>query len=138
MKTPHEQAIRTFLKDKPNWERTGLRKKLNCVLDSMDEVPFEHSLGFIPDAFCIEANEKRVQLLEVEDGCPLRLSKMERVYWFWELMDARGWWVTLTICNMRTGGTTVTMHDEDFLDLYYRLHPRKQRYDNARASSRLS
>ena len=132
----HEEAIVTFLRGKHGWRTTLLRKQVDEALLQSDESPLEQPLGFIPDAFKVDAAKKTVHLLEVETSHPIKPDKLQRILSLWCDLDCRSWSLTLTISSTLTASTK-KITDYDLQRLYYRNFW-GQRNANATATCRLT
>lgn len=108
--TKHEEAIQKFLADNPKWERFGLRKALNKAIGEGCE--FEWNLGFIPDAFEIDAENQTVRLLEVEGSCRVSKAKMNTICQFAFEADSREWFTELHLISLITGARSKVTDDE--------------------------
>jgi len=108
--TKHEEAIQQFLADNPKWERFGLRKSLNKALGKGCE--FDLYLGFIPDAFEIDAENKIVRLLEVEGSSRVSKKKMNTICQFAFEIDSREWFTELHLISLITGARSKVTDDE--------------------------
>jgi hypothetical protein len=102
----HEDKIQEFLREQPLWERYNLRKKLNAVF-AKEETFGIPLLGFIPDAFQIDAQNCTVRLLEVDGHSYTDNDKMFLIAEFWYEMDARNWSVELHTVHLFTNATSV-------------------------------
>lgn len=117
--TPHEAAIQEFLLGNPEWERHGLRKKLNKIFRFMDS-PI-HPLGFVPDAFFIDRNASTVNLLEVDGSSRLDTRKLRLICELWYVLDSLGWFCTLTTIHLPAKtksflyDSQLSMHWHDFV-----------------------
>jgi hypothetical protein len=98
----HEQVICKFLLDNPSWERHQLRKKINKIFEQEEYVGVS-LLGFVPDAFKIDAEKRTVQLLEVDGHSYSKPNKVTLICNFWYEMDARSWFVELQTIHLFTG-----------------------------------
>jgi hypothetical protein len=117
-KTAHERVILAFLDKHPNWRRNGLRKAVNAVLEH-DEDMLDRPLGFVPDAFLIDAGVKRVRLLEVDGHSALTPHKLDLLKNLWWHLDGCGWFLDLTTIHLFTGAKSF-MDDADFVRLCLR------------------
>ena len=104
--TDHDKAVANFLASHPNWQRVGLRKKLNAVFFKNEEyeVPL---LGFVPDAFQIDEPTCVVRLLEVDGHSYTNNDKMFLIANFWYEMDSRSWSVELHTIDLFTGARSI-------------------------------
>jgi hypothetical protein len=102
----HEDKIQEFLRGHLLWERYNLRKKLNVMFDKEETlgVPL---LGFIPDAFQIDAPNCTVRLLEVDGHSYTDNDKMFLIAEFWYEMDVRSWFVELHTVHLFTNATSI-------------------------------
>ena len=102
----HEDKIQEFLREQPLWERYNLRKKLN-VMFAKEETLGIPLLGFIPDAFQIDAQNLIVRLLEVDGHSYTDNDKMFLISAFWYEMDTRSWSVELHTVHLFTNATSI-------------------------------
>jgi hypothetical protein len=116
--TKHELAIRAFLAEHPTWRRVGLRKAVNAAMKCEDDM-LTQSLKFVPDAFLVDANAKRVRLLEVDGHSALTPHKVELLKSFWWHLDGCGWFLDLTVIHLFTGLQSFAA-DDDFVRLCLR------------------
>jgi len=108
MKTSkHEEAVQKFLAENPTWANRGLRKTINLILEDLEDVGFDYSLGFIPDAFEIDVEDRTVRLLEIDDGKRPSKRRMESLAMFIVEMHSRRFLIELHIINMITSKRTL-------------------------------
>jgi hypothetical protein len=113
MKTSkHEEAVQKFLAENPMWANRGLRKTINLILEDLEDVGFDNSLGFIPDAFEIDLESRTIRLLEIEGGNRISKAKMEKLAFFAWDMDCRAWFTELHIISLITGARSKVTDDE--------------------------
>jgi hypothetical protein len=107
----HEQVICKFLLDHSSWDRHQLRKKINKIFEQeeTDGVPL---LGFVPDAFKIDANKRTVQLLEVDGHSYSKPNKVTLICNFWYEMDVRNWFVEFQTIHLFTGSKSYLKDDD--------------------------
>ena len=79
----------------------------------------ERPLGFVPDAFLVDADAKRVRLLEVDGHSALTPYKVELLKSLWWHLDGCGWFLDLTIILLFTGLQSFA-DDDDFVRLCLR------------------
>jgi len=102
----HEDKIQEFLREHPLWERYNLRKKLNALYKPDDELGIS-VLGFVPDAFQIDAQNCIVRLLEVDGHSYTDSDKMNLIVNFWCEMDYHSWSVELHTVHLFTNATSI-------------------------------
>lgn len=112
MLKPHEKAIQEFLAENPTWTNRGLRKTINLILEDLEDVGFDGSLGFIPDAFEIDLESRTIRLLEIEGSNRISKAKMEKLAFFAWDMDCRAWFTELHIISLITGARSKVTDDE--------------------------
>lgn len=127
----HEEAIQQFLADNPKWERFGLRKSLNKALGKGCE--FELNLGFIPDAFEIDAENKIVRLLEVEGSSRVSKNKMNTICQFAFEVDSREWFTELHLISLITGARS-KVTDDELIDMSWEPYRDKHKLAPANSS----
>ncbi len=111
----HDEHINNFLRAHPAWQRVGLRKAVNTILERDDVQPLP-LLRFVPDAFCVQPN--LVELLEVEKHSHIGHDKLQKLVDFWSEMDARSWSVRLITIQSFTGAVSY-VEDLDFQRLFW-------------------
>jgi hypothetical protein len=104
--TKHNQIVASFLADYPAWQRVGLRKQLNAVLEQYETEPVP-ALGFVPDAFQIDSLISTVRLLEVDGHSYTDSNKMFLIVNLWYEMDARSWSVELWTVDLFTKAASI-------------------------------
>jgi hypothetical protein len=110
-KTAHERVICAFLSEHPSWRRKGLRTAINAAM-THDEDVLHTPLGFIPDAFLVDANTRTVGLLEVDGYSAMTPRKMELLKNLWWHLDGCGWFMNLTTIHLFSGQKSFSDNDE--------------------------
>ena len=105
--TKHERTIQAFLAEHPTWQRSGLRNAINAAM-KYEEDMLDRPLGFVPDAFLIDAGAKRVRLLEVDGHSALTPHKLDLLKNLWWHLDGCGWFLDLTTIHLFTGAKSLT------------------------------
>lgn len=116
----HGEEIDRFLVENPTWGKYGLRKTINLILEDLEDEGFDNSLGFVPDAFEIDLENKTIRLLEIEGSSRITKSKMESIAMFAFEMDCRMWFTELHIINLITGARS-KVTDDELLDLSLKI-----------------
>ena len=78
----------------PNASRFLFRKSMVEHLDGIDEM-----LWFVPDAYRLSAEEKTVDIYEVEVTWALTDKKLRQLGELWLLLKTRGWSLRLFVVN---------------------------------------
>jgi len=121
----HEEIIVDFVSSRPTWKRYELRKNIGNALKQLEiqegtydedwENPIGH-LGYIPDAFNVDADRQIVELLEVDGTSATNKRKLIRMTNLWCALDFYGWSMTLTSISVHTKAVSF-MNDTDFQKL---------------------
>lgn len=122
----HSDAIDQFMAENPTWKKYGLRKTINLILEDLEDEGFENSLGFVPDAFDIDLENKTIRLLEIEGSSRITKRKMESIAMFAFDMDGRMWFTELHIINLITGARS-KVTDDELLELSLKIIIRQSR-----------
>lgn len=125
----HSEAINQFLAENPTWMKYGLRKRINGILEDLEDEGLHNSLGFVPDAFEIDLENKTIRLLEIEDGSRITKRKMESIAFFAFEMDCRMWFTELHIISLITGARS-KVTDDELIDLSFEIIIRQSREHN--------
>jgi hypothetical protein len=121
----HEQIIVAFISVRSAWKRYELRKNIGEAFKSIEiqegtfeddwENPIKH-LGYIPDAFNVDTQNRVVHLLEVDGTSATNKRKLMRMTQLWCALDYHSWSMDLTSISVHTGAISF-MNDDDFAKL---------------------
>ena len=121
----HEQIIVDFVSARPTWKRYELRKNIGEAFKYLEiqegtlENDWENpisNLGYIPDAFNIDIENRKVNLLEVDGTSATNKRKLIRMIRLWCALDFYDWSVNLTSISVHTGAISF-MDDNHFAKL---------------------
>jgi len=96
--------------------------KDNTPLDMVFRQGRNQTLGFIPDAFKVDSENREVTLFEVEDFHKLSIRKLSIIVNLWWILDDIGWDLHLIVVDRyATDRKKIDLHEWSFLTDRYSL-----------------